>query len=413
MSEPIPCPACGTTQPGGETACRVCGYALDQSAPNNAGTGRCARCGTDMSTQFDFCPICGLDQRRRLSRPSTGALRVSSRGERLGSRAPQPGHGPPSLTPTAPPSPGAANADPAVGATLGATGEATGKVGKGIALDVPIGNPALSSRPAVQPGVASSGQVAAVRAVPVASASASASAFPASARPRPAGGPTGWASAGRPPRLVCVERDGSEGRSFPMTGNALVIGRTQGDVVIGHDPFVSPFHARLERDEEGRFFLVDSRSRNGVYLRITRPEPVYPGDLFLVGHQLLRLENVDGAGEQPADSDGTRGFGTPVEPSWGCLSLVGRGSMVGDVYQLRKTEVILGRESGDILFPDDRFLSRQHARLVLQVSGQSMSVCLEDLGSANGTYLRLRGRASVGANDTFRVGDQILRIKTE
>jgi pSer/pThr/pTyr-binding forkhead associated (FHA) protein len=163
--------------------------------------------------------------------------------------------------------------------------------------------------------------------------------------------------------------------------------------------------------EGSRFALVDAGSRNGVYLRITRPEPVFPGDLFLVGHQLLRLDNVDESGEQPPGADGTRLFGTPLDPPWGRLTMMGRGDMVGDAYYLRAPSVVIGRESGDLLFPADRFLSRQHAKLQLQMEGGNMSVFLEDLGSANGSYLRLRGRATVGPNDTFRVGDQILRIK--
>jgi pSer/pThr/pTyr-binding forkhead associated (FHA) protein len=41
-----------------------------------------------------------------------------------------------------------------------------------------------------------------------------------------------------------------------------------------------------------------------------------------------------------------------------------------------------------------------------------MSVYLEDLDSANGTYLRIRGRVEIRAGDMFRVGDQILRLRT-
>ena len=40
-----------------------------------------------------------------------------------------------------------------------------------------------------------------------------------------------------------------------------------------------------------------------------------------------------------------------------------------------------------------------------------MSVVLEDLDSANGTYLRLRGQAALEPGSMFRVGDQIFRVK--
>ncbi len=224
--------------------------------------------------------------------------------------------------------------------------------------------------------------------------------------------PTAWATPA-PIRLVTIERDGSEGRAYPVTDEVTLIGRSGAGIVFADDAFVSPIHARLERAPDGTLFLVDAGSRNGVYLRITRAEAVYPGDQFLVGHHLLRLENAPGVREEPADAEGTRAFGTPIEPPWGVLALVGRGGAVGDTFFLRTPQVVIGREEGELVFCHDRFMSRAHARLVLHVDGPTMEVRLEDMGSANGTYLRLRGRAKVGPNDTFRVGDKILRIKVD
>jgi len=65
------------------------------------------------------------------------------------------------------------------------------------------------------------------------------------------------------------------------------------------------------------------------------------------------------------------------------------------------------------LFPHDAFLSRQHARIRMELRNGSMSVMLEDLRSANGTYLRARGQAVLHAGDMFRVGDQILRVRID
>jgi pSer/pThr/pTyr-binding forkhead associated (FHA) protein len=214
-------------------------------------------------------------------------------------------------------------------------------------------------------------------------------------------------------RLVLVGRDGSEGQSFPVEGANVHIGRTQGEIQFSQDHFVSPVHARLT-PVEGGVQVVDLGSRNGVFVRIAAAEPVYPGDLFLLGHQLLRLENLPARVDESAtDADGVRGFGTPLEPAWGRISLVGVADAVADSYCLRGTQVIFGRESGNVLFPHDAFLSRQHARLGMELRGGSMSVMLEDLGSANGTYLRMRGQAILHQGDMFRVGDQILRVKAD
>jgi pSer/pThr/pTyr-binding forkhead associated (FHA) protein len=215
------------------------------------------------------------------------------------------------------------------------------------------------------------------------------------------------------PRLVLVGRDGEEGQAFEFSGTTITIGRQHGEIAFADDPFMSPQHARVERSGE-MFTLVDLGSTNGVYLRTRGNASVYPGDLFMVGHQVLRLENVtDPVAEQHPAPDGTRLFGTPLKPAWGKLALIGRGGVTGDTFYLRGAKVIFGREQGDILFPRDPFVSREHAQLRLELHGAQMSVFLEDQGSANGTYIRIRGSAEVRAGDTFRVGDQILRLRLD
>jgi len=221
------------------------------------------------------------------------------------------------------------------------------------------------------------------------------------------------ASAVTGPRLVLVGRDGEEGQAFPFSGTTITIGRQHGEIAFADDPFMSPQHARVERSGE-RFTLVDLGSTNGVYLRTRGNASVYPGDLFMVGHQVLRLENVtDPVAEQHPAPDGTRLFGTPLKPAWGKLALIGRGGVTGDTFYLRGAKVIFGREQGDILFPRDPFVSREHAQLRLELHGAQMSVFLEDQGSANGTYIRIRGSSEVRSGDTFRVGDQILRLRLD
>jgi pSer/pThr/pTyr-binding forkhead associated (FHA) protein len=215
------------------------------------------------------------------------------------------------------------------------------------------------------------------------------------------------------PRLVLVARDGSEGESFPLLDDQMTIGRTHGDLLFPEDPFLSPMHVRVQRTPKG-MALFDAGSTNGVYLRIRGSAPVYPGDQFMIGHQMLRLENIDTqVQERPPAIDGTRVFGTPLQPAWGCVRQIGRGGIVGDKYYLRGSQVVFGREGGDLLFPNDPFVSREHARLRLELRGQTMAVFLEDLESANGSYIRIRGSAEILGMDTFRIGDQILRLRLD
>jgi len=67
---------------------------------------------------------------------------------------------------------------------------------------------------------------------------------------------------------------------------------------------------------------------------------------------------------------------------------------------------VLGRMQGTYTFPDDRYLSRAHARF--RIHGGRCT--LEDLKSTNGTFIRIRERHLLDEEDTVLVGGQFLRV---
>lgn len=370
------CPMCGSEAQADAESCSICGYAL--VAPNNEGGVKCARCGSGVPAGYAFCPVCGLDQRHRLARPHTRVVQIDDE-------------------------------DGEEGAGMAASPE-VGVWGQG--AEERAGSP-HPSFPAMARPVHDDD-----RTIPVPMQGRQQPAFEPVA-PSPELAPDAWGAERRSgsvsglAHVVLVGRDGEEGEQYTMHRPTLEIGRTHGDMRFPDDRFMSPAHARLER-EGAAFRIVDLSSQNGVFLRIRGHAAVYPGDLFMVGHQVLRLENVTESVQEHAPApDGTRYFGTPLKPAWGKLTLVGRGAVPGDVYFLRGAKVVFGREQGDILFPHDPFVSREHARLRLELHGHQMSVFLEDLGSANGTYVRVRGSTDIRPRDTFRIGDQILRLRLD
>lgn len=76
-----------------------------------------------------------------------------------------------------------------------------------------------------------------------------------------------------------------------------VVGRSYSCDVIVDDRFVSPQHLRIDRDEEGRLFVEDLQSTNGVY-RLTPFGPIarlpLEDDLRLrLGHTVIRIRTDD------------------------------------------------------------------------------------------------------------------------
>ena len=246
-------------------------------------------------------------------------------------------------------------------------------------------------------------------------------------------------------RLVVVARDGGEGPAYPLY-DQVDIGREEGHVLIADDGYLSPRHARLTW-RAGRLFLHDLASANGIYLRLSRARGasteseatrrLEDQDLILVGQQVLRFEIVrDGeAGLGPASEHGTLLFGTPVGPRYARLCQRSVEGVSRDVYYLRKMETVLGRESGDIIFTEDPFLSRRHAAVRIERSGSNTggssnggsgghassgssvnglatpTFTLVDLGSSNGCFVRIRGELEVTHGDQFRVGQQLFRVE--
>jgi len=219
-----------------------------------------------------------------------------------------------------------------------------------------------------------------------------------------------------PGRILLIEKDGSVGPSFAI-GNGVDIGRGEGDVRVDADPYVSGRHARIVR-HNGSLFLRDLDSVNGVYLRLARSATgeqsieveVRDQDLFLVGQQVIRFEVIsDGdGGPGPAHEHGTLLFGSPAAPRYARLSQRTVEGVTRDVFYIRKLETILGRESGDIVFTEDPFLSRRHATVKFNRAERRFT--LTDLGSSNGSFIRIRGEVPLRDGDEFRVGQQLCRI---
>ncbi len=209
-----------------------------------------------------------------------------------------------------------------------------------------------------------------------------------------------------PPVLVVVRRDGTDGQSYPITRAQFDIGRTEGDLLFD-DPLMAARHARIV-DRGGSYIIAPLETRNGIYLRIHDPVDLTDGDHLLIGKQVLRFELLADVERtlRPAVEHGVTLFGTPVKTPWGRLKQMTSAGTCRDVFHLARSEVVLGREQGDIVFADDEFLSRRHA----QFDFQGVRVVLQDLGSSNGTFLRLRAQHALVPGEMIRMGDELLRF---
>lgn len=210
-------------------------------------------------------------------------------------------------------------------------------------------------------------------------------------------------------RMVRVEKDGTDGASLSLSVDRLDLGARDGEIILSDDPYIAPRHARLQREPNGEVFLTDLGTLNGIYRKLREPHPLTDGDLILLGQQVLRFEPVTDAeqGLLPAMQHGVALFGTSPRGRQARLSQRTVEGTVRDVFHLHRDETSLGRETADIVFTDDPFLSRRHA-MVRRASNGAYSI--EDLASSNGTFVTIRGRMRVRSGDIVRLGLHVFRF---
>jgi pSer/pThr/pTyr-binding forkhead associated (FHA) protein len=213
-------------------------------------------------------------------------------------------------------------------------------------------------------------------------------------------------------RFVVITQDGSPGRSYELTEPQSDVGREEGSILLPNDPYVSPRHARLYQ-RGGQFFVRDLGSVNGIYVRLRSPKKLQHGDLVLIGLEVLRFELVTDAEKSlgVAVESGTQVFGSPATTRYARLSQRTVEGVTRDIYSLTRDETIIGRESGDIVFTADPFMSRQHAVISRNPSEDSFSI--RDLGSSNGTYVAIRGETELRAGDHVRIGQHLFRLEMD
>ncbi len=209
-----------------------------------------------------------------------------------------------------------------------------------------------------------------------------------------------------PAQLVVIHPDGTEGAKFSLSPTETTVGRAHPSPLFADDPFLSPRHATFYFGKN-QLFARDEGSLNGIFIRIKAEVELFHGDLFRIGQQLLRFEELAQVRPVlPGAGDGTMVMGSPVRGAWGRLSSVVAINTPASVWVLRKVEEALGRERGEITFPDDGFVSGTHCKVVTR-DGRFF---LQDTGSTNGTYLRVKAEAILSQGDLVLLGQQLFRI---
>ncbi len=205
-------------------------------------------------------------------------------------------------------------------------------------------------------------------------------------------------------RLILIRGEGMDGLSYHLKAEQHVIGR-QGQLEFPDDPFISPKHANFFY-RDNHLVVRDEGSLNGVYFRVRGGVEISPGDTFLAGEQLFRLDPTPKASDA-ADPDGTLFYSSPKYPSAFRLNQLLEGGAIGMTVCARGSSLQIGREDGDLNFPNDVFMSGKHCT----IQERDGKFVLTDFESRNGTYLRIKSETPLTHGDYVFIGRKLLRVE--
>lgn len=203
--------------------------------------------------------------------------------------------------------------------------------------------------------------------------------------------------------LHLLREDGSEGGTLHLEDGPVPFGRDYG-APFDTDFYLNPRHCAFTVAADG-VRVDDLNPINGVYRKIEGSIELQHGDTFRVGQELLYYEDLP---EPEVLPDGTERMGSPNPGYWGRISVLVETGRACEAMPIVGAEFQIGRERGDLTFPTDGYVSSSHCRVV----GDDSGVYLEDRGSSNGTYLRVRSGTVVPFGSLVLIGQQLFHVRT-
>ena len=207
--------------------------------------------------------------------------------------------------------------------------------------------------------------------------------------------------------LVLIRPDGTEGESFALA-DSTTLGRSTGGL-FASDAYLSPNHTTFAFKGE-KLVAKDEGSLNGLYLRIERnaPTELKDGNIFRIGQEIIRFEAIGKPeARKPDPHNGVHVMGGPNPNYLGRVCLVIGRTTTGNCFCVPAAGLHMGRERGDIVFPEDGYVSGLHCRL----HGENGRIYLTDLGSSNGTFIRVNGEAPLRSGSLLLMGQQLFRVE--
>ena len=190
--------------------------------------------------------------------------------------------------------------------------------------------------------------------------------------------------------LVAILPSGVEANEYPLRPDGTTTIGRNADIAFSQDATLNDVHATIDASA-GEYTLRDQGADSGVLIQLSteRPRDLARGAVLRAGRQWLvvgdrrrstRLMHYTEMGERKASFD------------------------------LKEGTTIIGRQSPDVtIAPEDMSLSRRH----LSLTNRGGTISAKDLGSSNGTQLRVSAPTRLFDGDRILLGQQLLEFRDD
>jgi len=219
------------------------------------------------------------------------------------------------------------------------------------------------------------------------------------------------------PRIIICDDDSLEdGETVHVRTDKVVIGRTKGDVLIGHDVAMSATHAHIARQDSGgqyAWVLKDLGSSNGTLVR-AKTVTLRPTTTVLLGSKRYRFEQP-GAAQRGGVDEGEPGTALladlgmmPTDALPALVETIAPGNGEPARLPFKAPRVRIGRPGfGNEIEIDDLCLAGTHAIATRDYSGVWQ---IEAQSSLNGIWVKVDAIRLVD-NCLFQCGEQRFRFR--
>lgn len=193
----------------------------------------------------------------------------------------------------------------------------------------------------------------------------------------------------------------SAGQFFPIYP-AGTIGRDDASIEFMDDETMSPCHLRISVKADGTW-LEDLDSLNGVFVKAKDKVVLQDHDMILAGDRYFMYEFY--APERFTEEFGTEFYAAPHRGERFRLVEILTGGRRGRACMAPDGGIVVGREEGDFLFPEDKRMSPKHFTIRWTQRG---GILVDH--SANGTFVQIHEPTRMEEGDTFFVGKHMFKI---